>query len=124
MTGAQAFPRARYKPALEFCAGRTRLWNDRPGSGFVRGPDEEREMVRVNFDTPDGDDIDIDSEEVVRLTLGEEEGTTVIELEDSEVVVAATQLEVAAELGLNPLDYINAEDDDESIEGLVDDGDP
>jgi hypothetical protein len=81
-------------------------------------------MVRVNFDTPDGDDIDIDSEEVVRLTLGEEEGTTVIELEDGEVVVAATQLEVAAELGLNPLDYINAEDDDESIEGLVDDGDP
>jgi hypothetical protein len=81
-------------------------------------------MVRVNFDTPDGDDIDIDSEEVVRLTLGEEEGTTVIELEDGEVTVAATQLEVAAELGLNPLDYINAEDDDESIEGLVDDGDP
>jgi hypothetical protein len=81
-------------------------------------------MVRVNFDTPDGDDIDIDSEEVVRLTLGEEEGTTVIELEDGEVIVAATQLEVAAELGLNPLDYINAEDDDESIEGLVDDGDP
>ncbi|MXP40515.1 hypothetical protein GRI75_02495 [Altererythrobacter soli] len=80
-------------------------------------------MVRVNFDTPDGDDIDIDSEEVVRLTLGEEEGTTVIELEDGEVVVAATQLEVAAELGLNPLDYIDAEDDDESIEGLVDDGD-
>lgn len=80
-------------------------------------------MVRVNFDTPDGDDIDIESEEVVRLTLGEEEGTTVIELEDGEVVVAATQLEVAAELGLNPLDYIDAEDDDESIEGLVDDGD-
>lgn len=80
-------------------------------------------MVRVNFDTPDGDDIDIDSEEVVRLTLGEEEGTTVIELEDGEVVVAATQLEVAAELGLNPLDYIDAEDDDESMEGLVDDGD-
>ena len=78
-------------------------------------------MVRVNFDTPDGDDIDIDSEEVVRLTLGEEEGTTVIELEDGEIVVAATQLEVAAELGLNPLDYIDAEDDDESIEGLIDD---
>jgi hypothetical protein len=81
-------------------------------------------MVRVNFDTPDGEDIDIESEEVVRLTLGEEEGTTVIELEDSEVVVVATQLEVAAELGLNPLDYIDAEDDDESIEGLVDDSDP
>jgi hypothetical protein len=78
-------------------------------------------MTRANFDTPDGEDIDIDSDEVAHLSLGQEEGTTLIELEDgSEVVVVATQLEVAAELGLNPLDYVDPEDDDESLEDLVD----
>ncbi|KHL25963.1 hypothetical protein PK98_05190 [Croceibacterium mercuriale] len=78
-------------------------------------------MTRANFDTPDGEDIDIDSDDVTHLSLGQDEGTTVIELEDgSEVVVVATQLEVAAELGLNPLDYVDPEDDDESLEDLVD----
>lgn len=78
-------------------------------------------MARANFDTPDGEDIDIDSDDVAHLSLGQEEGTTLIELEDgSEVVVVATQLEVAAELGLNPLDYVDPEDDDESLEDLVD----
>lgn len=78
-------------------------------------------MPRANFDTPDGEDIDIDSDEVVHLSRGQEEGTTLIEMEDgSEVVVVATQLEVAAELGLNPLEYVDPEDDDESLEDLVD----
>ena len=78
-------------------------------------------MSRANFDTPDGEDIDIDSDDVAHLSLGQEEGTTLIELEDgSEVLVVATQLEVAAELGLNPLDYVDPEDDDESLEDLVD----
>ena len=81
-------------------------------------------MVRANFDTPDGEDIDIESEDVVKLTPGEEEGTTVIELEDGdEVVVAAMQLEVAAELGLDPLEYVDVEEDDESLEVLVDEED-
>ena len=78
-------------------------------------------MPRANFDTPDGEDIDIDSDDVLHLSLGQEEGTTLIEMEDgSEIVVIATQLEVAAELGLNPLDYVDPEDDDESLEDLVD----
>ena len=78
-------------------------------------------MPRANFDTPDGEDIDIDSDDVVHLSLGQEEGTTLIEMEDgSEILVVATQLEVAAELGLNPLDYVDPEDDDESLEDLVD----
>ena len=78
-------------------------------------------MPQATFDTPDDDEIEIDSEEVVRLGLGEEEGTTVIELEDgSEVTVIATQLEVAAELGLDPLEFVDPEDDDESLEDLVD----
>ena len=78
-------------------------------------------MVRANFDTPDGEDVDIDSDDVVHLSAGEEEGTTIIELEDGdEVIVAATQLEVAAELGLNPLDYVDPDEDDESLEDLID----
>ena len=78
-------------------------------------------MVRANFDTPEGEDVDIDSEDVVHLSAGEEEGTTIIELEDGEeIVVAATQLEVAAELGLNPLDYVDPDEDDESLEDLID----
>jgi hypothetical protein len=84
----------------------------------------EASMGKANFDTPDGEDIDIDADDVVELHSGEEEGTTVIELDDgSEVVVVATQLEIAAELGLDPLEYISAEDDDDSIEDLVDQAD-
>lgn len=78
-------------------------------------------MARGSFETPDGEDIDIDSDEVVDLSAGEEEGTTVIELDDgSEVVVVATRIEVVAELGLNPLDYVEPEDDDESLEDPMD----
>ena len=81
-------------------------------------------MARASFETPDGEDIEIDSDDVVQLGAGGEEGTTVIELEDGEeVVVVATQLEVAAELGLNPLDYVDPEEDDESLEDLIDDDD-
>ena len=81
-------------------------------------------MARASFETPDGEDVDIDSDEVVHVARGEEEGTTAIELEDgSEVVVVATQLEVAAELELNPLDYVEPEDDDESLEDIVDEAD-
>lgn len=81
-------------------------------------------MVRANFDTLDGEDIDVDSDDVVQLTAGEEDGTTVIELQDGEeIVVAATQLEVAAELGLNPLDYVDVDEDDETLEDLVEEED-
>ncbi|MBC2651940.1 hypothetical protein [Novosphingobium aerophilum] len=81
-------------------------------------------MGKATFETPDEQDIEVDSDEVVRLAPGREEGTTIIELDtDGELVVIGTALEVAAELGLNPLEYIDAEDDDESIEDLVDDDD-
>lgn len=77
-------------------------------------------MGKAVFETPDDDDVEVDSDEVVRLAPGREEGTTIIELEnDEEVVVIGTELEVAAELGLNPLEYIDAEDDDESMEDFV-----
>ncbi|MDE2621092.1 MAG: hypothetical protein KGL54_13095 [Sphingomonadales bacterium] len=81
-------------------------------------------MGKAMFETPDDEDVEVDSDEVVRLSPGKEEGTTVIELEsEQEVVVIGTGLEVAADLGLNPLEYIDAEDDDESIEDLVEDDD-
>lgn len=81
-------------------------------------------MGKATFETLDGDEIEIDSDDVVHLGQGKEEETTLIELEDgSEVTVVATELEVAAELRLNPLEYIDPEDDDESIEGLVDEDD-
>jgi len=81
-------------------------------------------MGKATFETPDDQDIEVDSDAVVRLAPGKEDGTTIVELDDEgELVVIGTALEVAAELGLNPLEYIEAEDDDESIEDLVE-GDP
>ena len=80
-------------------------------------------MGKATFETLDGEEIELNSEEVIHLAQGAEEETTLIELEDgSEVTVVATELEVAAELGLNPLEYIDP-DDDESIEELVDEED-
>lgn len=81
-------------------------------------------MPKATFETPDGDEVEIDSDNFVHMQPGEEPETTVIETEDGEeITVIATELEVAAELGLNPLDYVDPEDDDESIEELVDDAD-
>lgn len=77
-------------------------------------------MSKANFETPDGDDVEIDASQVVRIAAGAEEETTIIELDDGEeVTVVATGLEVAAELGLDPLEYV---DDDEAI-GLGDEDD-
>lgn len=82
-------------------------------------------MPVATFDTPDGEEVEIDSDDVVRIKLGPDPDTTLIELEDGdEIVVVASELEVAAELELNPLEVIDAEEDDESIEALVEgDGD-
>ena len=79
-------------------------------------------MPKATFENVDGDDVEIDSDDVVHLAAGEEPEVTVIELENGDQTeVVATELEVAAELGLNPLEYVDAEDDDESIEGMVED---
>lgn len=59
---------------------------------------------------------------MTQLSVGQEEGTTLIELEDgSKDEVVATQLEVEAELDLNSLDYVDPKDDDISLEDLVED---
>jgi hypothetical protein len=85
---------------------------------------EDTVMTVATFETPDGEDVEIDSDDVVHIKPGPEPATTLIELEDGEeIVVVASELEVAAELELNPLEVIDPEDDDESIEALVDEGD-
>ena len=74
--------------------------NDHPAGVFGESNTQERDMALGSFETPDSEDIEIDADDVVSLSADEEEGTTVIELEDGdEVTVVATQLEVAAELG-------------------------
>jgi len=62
-------------------------------------------MTRFTFDTPDGEEIEIDGDDVVSVSAGDDSETTVVELEDGdEVVVAAGKLEVIAHLGLDPLE--------------------
>jgi hypothetical protein len=91
----------------------TVLWLDPHGVSF---------MPKATFENVDGDDVEIDSDDVVHLAAGEEPEVTIIELENGDQIeVVATELEVAAELGLNPLEYVDVEDDDESIEGMVED---
>lgn len=70
-------------------------------------------MPIATFETPEGDDVEIDADELTAIRPGAEADTVTVELDDgSEVIVVATELEVAAELGLDPVE-IAAEDDDE-----------
>jgi hypothetical protein len=79
-------------------------------------------MPIAKFETPDGDEIEVDPADVVNISEGREDETTIIELDDGdEVVVVATRLEVAAELGLDPLDFVDPDEDDEPAEEYDDD---
>ncbi|MGO4167510.1 hypothetical protein EDF58_103169 [Novosphingobium sp. PhB57] len=79
-------------------------------------------MPIAKFETPDGDEIEVDPADVVNISEGREDETTIIELDDGdEVVVVATRLEVAAELGLDPLDFVDPDEDDEPAEDYDDD---
>ncbi|WP_159981737.1 MULTISPECIES: hypothetical protein [unclassified Novosphingobium] len=79
-------------------------------------------MAEATFETPDGEEIEIDGDDVVRIGAGEEPETTVIELDNGqEVVVAATAIEVVAELDLDPLEHLASEDEDEAEDGDYDD---
>ncbi len=78
-------------------------------------------MPVATFETPDGEEVEIDSDDVIHVRLGPDPDTTLIEMEDGdEIIVVASQIEVAAELELNPLEVVDPEEDDESIEALVD----
>lgn len=74
-------------------------------------------MTKATFETLDGDDIEIDSVDFVDMRPGTDPETTIIELDDGEErTVVATRLEVVAELGLNPLDYVDHDEDSETRE--------
>ena len=78
-------------------------------------------MPIAKFETPDGDEIEVDPADVVNISEGREDETTIIELDDGdEVVVVATRLEGAAELGLDPLDFVDPDEDDEPAEDYDD----
>lgn len=80
-------------------------------------------MPTATFETPDGDEIQVDASDVVDLAAGKAPGTTIIDLDDGEeIIVVATRRETVAALDLNPLDFVDLIDEDES-EVLVDDGD-
>lgn len=74
-------------------------------------------MTVSTFETPDGDEIEIDGDDVVSVKVGKESETTIIELEDGdEIVVAAGKLEVIAELDLDSLVHDDPEEDDEDAD--------
>lgn len=78
-------------------------------------------MPTAKFETPEGDEIEVDPADVVNISIGKEDETTVIELDDGdEITVVATPVEVAAELGLDPLDFIDPDEDDEPAEDYDD----
>ncbi|EJL33736.1 hypothetical protein [Novosphingobium sp. AP12] len=69
-------------------------------------------MTRFTFHTPDGEEIEIDGDDVVSVSTGDDSETTLVELEDGdEVVVAAGKLEVIAQLGLDPLEHDEIDND-------------
>jgi hypothetical protein len=70
-------------------------------------------MAKAMFETPEGDDVEVDSDEVSSVRRGDEEETVVIELDDgTELIVVASAREVAADLGLDPSDLRDPEDDE------------
>lgn len=74
-------------------------------------------MPKSIFETPEGEDIEIDSEDVVGIRPGEDENTTVIELdEDEEIVVVATKLETIAALELDPLEHVELDDESDDAD--------
>lgn len=71
-------------------------------------------MSEVTFETPDGDEIQIDGSDVVDLFSGRNGDITIIELEDGEEVsVLATRVEVVSALDLDPLKFLAGDGDDE-----------
>jgi hypothetical protein len=93
--------------------------------GFeTRNPGASADMTVSTFETPDGDEIEIDGDDVVSVKVGKESDTTIVELEDGdEIIVAAGKLEVIAELDLDPLLHDDPEEDDLEADDTLDDRD-
>lgn len=74
-------------------------------------------MPSATFETLEGDEIEVDPAEVVGIAEGTEDDTTIIELDDGqEITVVAAPVEVVAELGLDPLEFLDLDQDEASDE--------
>jgi len=81
-------------------------------------------MTVSTFETPDGDEIEIDGDYVVSVKVGKESDTTIVELDDGdEIIVAASKLEVITELDLDPLLHDDPDEDDLEADDARDDDD-
>ncbi|WP_395396340.1 hypothetical protein WBP07_20795 (plasmid) [Novosphingobium sp. BL-8A] len=67
-------------------------------------------MPKYTFETPDGEEVEINSINVVDLVEGRDDQVTVLELQDgNEIAVLATREEVVSYLDLDPLQYLSGE---------------
>lgn len=81
-------------------------------------------MPIATFETPDGDEIEINSDDVIRIAPGDEDETAVVELDDGdELTVVALPRRAAAALGLNPRDVIDADEEEEEDDELAEEDD-
>ncbi|TCM20578.1 hypothetical protein EDF56_102239 [Novosphingobium sp. PhB165] len=73
-------------------------------------------MPKFTFETPDGDEVQVNSVDVVDLTEGRDDQITVIEMEDGdEITVVATRQEVVTHLDLDPLKFLSGEYDADEL---------
>lgn len=81
-------------------------------------------MPKFLFETPDGDEVLVNSVEVVDLGEGRDDQVTVIELEDGEEIsVLATRREVVTRLDLDPLQFLSGEYESDDLPEDFDDDD-
>jgi len=67
-------------------------------------------MPKYTFETPEGDEIAVDSVDVVDLSDGRDDQVTILEMEDGdEIAVLATRQEVVTYLDLDPLQFLSGE---------------
>ncbi len=82
-------------------------------------------MPKYTFETPDGEEIEVDSINVVDLTEGRDDQVTVLELEDGdEIAVLATRQEVVTYLDLDPLQFLSGEYFDDELPEDIDENEP
>ena len=80
-------------------------------------------MTKAKFKTLDSVEVEIDGKDVTSMSPGTNDASTRVVTKDEDFVILGTELEIAAALGFNPLDVVAPEDDDASIEELVEEGD-
>ncbi|WP_395336974.1 hypothetical protein WBP06_21130 [Novosphingobium sp. BL-8H] len=67
-------------------------------------------MPKYTFETPEGEEIAVNSVDVVDLSEGRDDQVTILEMEDGdEIAVLATRQEVVTYLDLDPLQFLSGE---------------